>query len=1247
MDATTGTASGRTALAEQLGRLQAELRRRGKTQKAAVEEANRRRRKEQGRAQDAPWPRKEGGLDLPVQTVNDWFPKQRGTKEPSVPDDFEDLWSVIAVMLEWTGQLTDKPSERRYRYQWKDLHNDAQRGTSLDEQVRAYLQAARKAAEEHPHPGIPGRTAPPSLAEVYVRQHSSPTARSRYGASHRHDHDAAASGTGPTSAAEPAEATSRKTDRVVVLIAGPGAGKSTLLRTRLRNLADEWLDPTKDSVKIPLAVPVWVSAHTLAGEETPVPEALAAATRKLSRYGRHPGLDHARFLERPCTGAHWQLLVDDLDELPNSAQRRAVLEKLANAVTDDPPLYRCLVATRPLTDNELDVLDHVLGQPARRYHLQPFTTDDLHTYAEKYFATRWPSQEATRRAQQLTGALRSASLTELARTPLMAFMLCQLYSANPERPLPGGRTALYEAFTDLIYEHNQSKHVADSHDSAIRHLVQSLQSPQARQKATKAVRRVHKRLRELIDYLAHEWLTGQHSPAAAIVASHKALRRPDEVRPELWQAFLEDLMRHTGLLVHRGDGLGFPHQTFLEYHAARYATRNEQACTQVLCQVFPPGEEPKVPALEPPYLGFLLDNLLASRDGIAAETISRMEALTSQGGERACRFLLDQLDLRTNLPAEPTARQLMGFVQDEALDISVRVQAARGLTKVDGYRYRATQVLAQFADDATLKGNDRVYAAWVLAEVDGYRDAGVNRLIGFTHNTTLDSSDRVLAAWNLSRMAGYRDRAAQLLADFADDTTNGYYGYTRQMAARFLARVEGYRDAGADRLIAIAHDINVKSDVRLQAVLDLAETDGYRDRAIQSLAQGSFGDGDRQAAFALAVFQGTEPAETDWITARAYVLYLQLINDPALGDFGRRAEVEASEKARHRAELMLMNSVSSRSGPNDDDYLVMAARSLADVEGFEDRGVQFLADLADDTTQAGRLRVDAAANLAEVEGHCDAGAERLIALANDAALSGYCRWDAIETLARLEGYEDQAAHHLAPVADGTSTLKSNDRVEAARTLAKVKGYRDAGANQLIAIADDATIISTLFNIPHRVQAAWYLTRVEGYGDAGANRLIAIADDTTLSISDRIWAASYLTSVEGYEDAGANRLFAVADDTNRNISDRIQAAQHLADNHGYRDAGANRLIAIADDTTLSISDRLEAARILAGGIGLGVRGYRDAGAIRLIAIADDTCLNISARKEAAEHLARVDGYREPGANRLIAIAEAIRSDSDRR
>ncbi|GCD99269.1 trypsin-like peptidase domain-containing protein [Embleya hyalina] len=689
---------------------------------------------------------------------------------------------------------------------------DLVRGSGLDAPVRAYLEAVGKAAEQHPHPGIPGHTAPP-LAKVYVRQRSIPVSPGGPDASCGDSPPAGDSGPGVPAGPEPAEAVFRKPDRVCVLIAGPGCGKSTLLRTRLGEAALEWLGGAGTVGSTGAAVPVWVSARSLVGEQTQVPDALAAATRGLSRYGRHPELATARFLERPCTGGYWQLLVDGLDELANAAERRAVLEKLGNAVVEDPPLYRCVVATRPLTGNELKVLDRVVGHPVPRYDLQRFTDGDLHTYTEKYFGIRWQQGEAVRRAQQFTGALRGASLAELARTPLMAFMLCQFYLAKPERPLPEGRTALYEAFTELIYENNHSKHVADSHEEAIRRLVEGFQSPRARREVDEAARQVHEQLPELIDHLAHQRHTGHQAEAAATHVAHKAaICRPGKVRPELWDAFLEDLLRHTGLVVHDADGLGFSHQTFREYHAARHATRDRHARRETLHQLFDPGEpSPGWQNQDPSYVGFLLDRLLTPHDDrISEETEARLQDPATTGGEQRLEFLdflVQQVTLRTNLPVESTTRQLARYTTDSTVTPYRRNNAAEALVVVNVEQ--GAQVLETLATESAFPDQLRIRAASQLAEVNMER--GAQLLESLAENTALPPDARVGAAGVLARTG--MERGAQLLEAFAYDMTH-LLRYQMQ-AAEALGRIDPGR--GVRLLEALINDPTRDSETHAQA----------------------------------------------------------------------------------------------------------------------------------------------------------------------------------------------------------------------------------------------------------------------------------------------------------------------------------------------------------------------------------------------------------------------------------------------
>ena len=71
------------------------------------------------------------------------------------------------------------------------------------------------------------------------------------------------------------------------------------------------------------------------------------------------------------------------------------------------------MATRPLPEE--------LGTHAPFHELRPFTREDLREYA-----TRWLNDQA----DQFTAACERAHLDTLARTPLIASMLCQLYAAD-------------------------------------------------------------------------------------------------------------------------------------------------------------------------------------------------------------------------------------------------------------------------------------------------------------------------------------------------------------------------------------------------------------------------------------------------------------------------------------------------------------------------------------------------------------------------------------------------------------------------------------------------------------------------------------------------------------------------------------------------------------------------------------------------------------------------------------------------
>ncbi|WFB11324.1 helix-turn-helix domain-containing protein [Streptomyces sp. LX-29] len=413
-------------------------------------------------------------------------------------------------------------SEREELSRLRGAHS---RGTA---RLEMYLETAQKAARQHPYPSVLDAPNLPALADVYVRQQARTPAA---------DNQA-----GPV---VPAAEVFGEDRAMCVLLGGPGGGKSTLLRAHLANSADGWLSGTTSKT-----IPVMVNATALTGTDL-LPTALAnAVSGDLRQVGLLDELGTDFFRHPPRPGTSWLVLVDGLDEIPDADTRSAVLTMLASATSAGTDLYRFVVATRPLPARELSTL----GRHAPRYELQPFSRDDLLTYATHWFRAL---DDPGRHAVEFMAGLARSRLKDMARTPLMAFMLCQLYAADPARPLPDGRAGAYESFVELIYEQNAHKNIRSTHDGAIRLLKDRHQIPQDNQAAEQAAQRVRNHLPELIDLLAHARISGNIAPAVEVLVPHLHAQRPHKVKEPLWNAFLGNLLRPTGLLAQRAGDFEF------------------------------------------------------------------------------------------------------------------------------------------------------------------------------------------------------------------------------------------------------------------------------------------------------------------------------------------------------------------------------------------------------------------------------------------------------------------------------------------------------------------------------------------------------------------------------------------------------------------------------------------------------------------------------------------------------------------
>ncbi|MDH6502512.1 hypothetical protein M2156_008822 [Streptomyces sp. SAI-149] len=699
----------------------------------------------------------ESGLDKGIvvaranRLLDDW-----GVRRVSAPrfterlsgqpgSNFAQLWALVAVMLVARGDLTqaeaavplrirttagdgppaprarvgqtgDQPSVPRARagrtsgagpgraqghcdywyVLWESVREEP--GPGPDRRLGVYLDAAARAHCGHAYPDLFSDDSA-LIADTYVPQLVVATARGR-------------EGTGkPGPAAEVFAAVCGSS----LLVAGSGGGKSTLMRIHAAETAAQLVD--RHSGK---DVPVLVRAVKLAARG-PFAHVLAAAASDALADQLAPGaLIADLFRRRPSPKANWLVLVDGLDEIPARA-RTTLLRTLAAAEQEGP--YRFVVSTRPLPRDELEAMPPAWA----RFDLLPFTAEDLHGYARARFADL---TDRDGHVERFSALLAESGLAELARTPLMAALLCRLYAQTPGQRLPNGRTAVYREFVDRVYNQNTHKDVIESHQRAIEALVRPFQHVPDRDAVISAASTARNELLDLVGHLAFQLLYARAGTFAEAVADHPLSCPPSPLSAREWHAFLREMLSATGLLTAQGGELAFPHRTFMEYHAARCATRTRTERAWELWHLLdsrwvrPPTWPftrktwsmsvmkvnflsilgfyglPTLTHADMSYAGFVLD-LVDAHGGPGANVRIRYLRIATRGGGEGGTFVTLQAALGTLVPAQAAdaARATLARVALSGRRISgeQRLLAAETLCRVGDER--GLEALRAMAED--------------------------------------------------------------------------------------------------------------------------------------------------------------------------------------------------------------------------------------------------------------------------------------------------------------------------------------------------------------------------------------------------------------------------------------------------------------------------------------------------------------------------------------------------------------------
>ncbi|GGV29449.1 NACHT domain-containing protein [Streptomyces sp. PDY-4] len=684
------------------------------------------------------------------------------------------------------------------------LHRLRQQADRRTRHLDNYLDAARRSAQEHPYPGVlPGMM--PPLASVYLRQVV----------------DARGDQADGPSQLLPADQVLLDGEMCMVL-AGPGGGKSSLLRTRLAAGIQHWQQGTGEAT-----VPVLVQAAALTGRR-PLTDALAAAvTEDLSTYGLSQALPAEFFAAPPYKDVPWLVLVDGLDEVADPAARRAVISTITE-VRDDHKAshYRFAVATRPLPFGELDAFDRAPGpetgargntERPRRYTLQPFAADDLPHIARSWFEVFQLSDVDSAVARFLE-SLAGTGLNDLARTPLMASMLCQLHATHPDTPLPTNRGAVYRAFTDLL---NERQHLGAGGVRTQTRLLFDRYGKTALAHAEAAL----DRMPALIAQHAARRLVGHWSDPVDAISTDPDAQPAPVVSASVWRAFLEGSLRRSGLMTTRGGRLDFLHQTMLEYQAAQHATRTPEAASRSLRTLFRPqhrllpgwATRYRVPRhVDASYIGFLLD---AAPPASAGDIASILTHLVSRSDMDGCILISDLALLSTSLPEHAVglaSARFRSVAGDPTAPASRRVAAAEALIGLAGHV--GTDLLHSLASDPALRSSARTNAAQAL--VDRSDDRCSTLLETLTTSPDLEPDARVWAAEKL--LAVDRTRGIAGLGALGRDIS--LPGRTRRWAAGRLCEYD--RAGGIRLLLLLACDPALGPADRLHAANDLLEVDG-------------------------------------------------------------------------------------------------------------------------------------------------------------------------------------------------------------------------------------------------------------------------------------------------------------------------------------------------------------------------------------------------------------------------------------